>query len=144
MERSKRRSLLEEELLHRQALSMAIQQHQLSQRFEGSMSRRIGSTTSRRRTDLSESSLPNSKQVSFPKPFSFIHLLVLILMFQYLGSIDMYIVRLGQFFGSIFMSLMGQWNSEKLAFFIFVSFSCFLFMYFVEFVVEMMILFLEF
>lgn len=66
MERSKRRSLVEEELLHRQALSMAIQQHQLSQRFEGSMSRRIGSTTSRRRADLSESSLPNSKQVSFP------------------------------------------------------------------------------
>ncbi|XP_055834175.1 putative methylesterase 12, chloroplastic [Solanum dulcamara] len=63
MERSKRRSLLEEELLHRQALSMAIQQHQLSQRFESSVSRRIGSTTSRRRTDLSESSLPNSKQL---------------------------------------------------------------------------------
>lgn len=38
----------EEELLHRQALAMARQQHQLSQRFEGSMSRRIGSTSSRR------------------------------------------------------------------------------------------------
>ncbi|KAL3641458.1 putative methylesterase 12, chloroplastic [Castilleja foliolosa] len=47
---SKRRSLMEEELLHKQALAMAIQQHQLSQRFDnGSMSRRIGSTSSRRR-----------------------------------------------------------------------------------------------
>ncbi|GAV80240.1 Abhydrolase_6 domain-containing protein [Cephalotus follicularis] len=48
--RSQRKLLAEEEMLHRQALSMAIQQHQLSQRFEGSMSRRIGSTSSRRRT----------------------------------------------------------------------------------------------
>ncbi|XP_068652672.1 putative methylesterase 14, chloroplastic [Aristolochia californica] len=47
---SQRKMAMEEELLHRQALSMAIQQHQLSQRFEGSMSRRIGSTSSRRRT----------------------------------------------------------------------------------------------
>ncbi|XP_055831854.1 putative methylesterase 12, chloroplastic [Solanum dulcamara] len=62
MERSKRRSLLEEELLHRQALSMAIQQHQLSQRFDGSISRRIGSTSSRRRNDLPEQ-LANSKQL---------------------------------------------------------------------------------
>ncbi|KAH6763825.1 methyl esterase 12 [Perilla frutescens var. hirtella] len=47
---SKRRSSVEEELLHRQALAMAIQQHQLSQRFDnGSMSRRLGSTSSRRR-----------------------------------------------------------------------------------------------
>ncbi|XP_057793661.1 putative methylesterase 12, chloroplastic [Salvia miltiorrhiza] len=47
---SKRRSSMEEELLHRQALAMAIQQHQLSQRFDnGSMSRRLGSTSSRRR-----------------------------------------------------------------------------------------------
>ncbi|XP_009628609.1 putative methylesterase 14, chloroplastic [Nicotiana tabacum] len=62
MERSKRRSLVEEELLHRQALAMAIQQHQLSQRFEGSMSRRIGgSTSSRRRTDSSDPA-PNFKQ----------------------------------------------------------------------------------
>ncbi|RWW67630.1 hypothetical protein BHE74_00024905 [Ensete ventricosum] len=51
----------EEELLHRQALAMAIQQHQLSQRFEGSMSRRIGSTSSRRR-DLPDS-ITNGKQV---------------------------------------------------------------------------------
>ncbi|XP_039133884.1 putative methylesterase 14, chloroplastic isoform X2 [Dioscorea cayenensis subsp. rotundata] len=42
----------EDEQLHRQALAMAIQQHQLSQRFEGSMSRRItGSTSSRRLAD---------------------------------------------------------------------------------------------
>lgn len=64
-ERSKRRSVMEEELLHRQALAMAIQQHQLSQRFEGSMSRRIGSTASRRRNDLPES-LNDSKQVPCP------------------------------------------------------------------------------
>lgn len=52
MGRGSQRKLLsaEEEFLHRQALSMAIQQHQLSQRFDGSMSRRIGSTSSRRRT----------------------------------------------------------------------------------------------
>ncbi|KAF7824987.1 putative methylesterase 12, chloroplastic [Senna tora] len=49
MGRSQRKLLAEEEYLHRQALSMALQQHQLSQRFEGSMSRRIGSTSSRRR-----------------------------------------------------------------------------------------------
>lgn len=48
--RSQRKMLDEEEFLHRQALSMAIQQHQLSQRFDGSMSRRIGSTSSRRHT----------------------------------------------------------------------------------------------
>ncbi|XP_031110597.1 putative methylesterase 12, chloroplastic [Ipomoea triloba] len=63
VERSKRRSVMEEELLHRQALSMAIQQHQLSQRFEGSMSRRIGSTSSRRRNDLSESFPASNKQL---------------------------------------------------------------------------------
>ncbi|XP_016493570.1 putative methylesterase 12, chloroplastic [Nicotiana tabacum] len=63
-ERSKRRSLMEEELLHRQALSMAIQQHQLSQRFDGgSMSRRIGSTSSRRRNDFPDQLAVNSKQV---------------------------------------------------------------------------------
>ncbi|KAL4386490.1 hypothetical protein GQ457_09G006390 [Hibiscus cannabinus] len=49
--RSQRKMLSEEELLHRQALSMALHQHQLSQRFDGSMSRRIGSTSSRRHTD---------------------------------------------------------------------------------------------
>ncbi|KAJ6884603.1 hypothetical protein NC652_031569 [Populus alba x Populus x berolinensis] len=49
MGRSQRKLLAEEEFLHRQALSMALQQHQLSQRFDGSMSRRIGSTSSRRR-----------------------------------------------------------------------------------------------
>ncbi|XP_010246768.1 PREDICTED: putative methylesterase 14, chloroplastic [Nelumbo nucifera] len=47
---SQRKMAAEEEFLHRQALSMAIHQHQLSQRFDGSMSRRIGSTSSRRRT----------------------------------------------------------------------------------------------
>ncbi|KAH7524882.1 hypothetical protein FEM48_Zijuj06G0166300 [Ziziphus jujuba var. spinosa] len=46
--RSQRKLLAEEEFLHKQALSMALNQHQLSQRFEGSMSRRIGSTSSRR------------------------------------------------------------------------------------------------
>ncbi|XP_064979141.1 putative methylesterase 14, chloroplastic isoform X2 [Musa acuminata AAA Group] len=54
----------EEELLHRQALAMAIQQHQLSQRFEGSMSRRIGSTSSRRRD------LPDSITNGKPHPVS--------------------------------------------------------------------------
>lgn len=63
MGRSQRKLLAEEELLHRQALSMAIHQHQLSQRFDGSMSRRIGSTSSRRR-NLSESlSFNNGKQL---------------------------------------------------------------------------------
>ncbi|VFQ69870.1 unnamed protein product [Cuscuta campestris] len=61
-DRSKRRSVMEEELLHRQALSMAIQQHQLSQRFDASMSRRIGSTSSRRRNDPSESFPAAAKQ----------------------------------------------------------------------------------
>lgn len=59
--RSQRKMLDEEEFLHRQALSMAIQQHQLSQRFDGSMSRRIGSTSSRRHT-LSDP-FSNGKQV---------------------------------------------------------------------------------
>ncbi|KAK8608437.1 hypothetical protein V6N13_023861 [Hibiscus sabdariffa] len=49
--RSQRKMLAEEELLHRQALSMALHQHQLSQRFDGSMSRRTSSTTSRRHAD---------------------------------------------------------------------------------------------
>ncbi|XAR55654.1 Pheophorbidase [Bertholletia excelsa] len=60
--RSQRKMLSEEEMLHRQALSMAIQQHQLSQRFDGSMSRRIGGSTSSRRRNLPES-FSNSKQV---------------------------------------------------------------------------------
>ncbi|KAF5731546.1 putative methylesterase 14 chloroplastic [Tripterygium wilfordii] len=59
--RSQRKLLAEEELLHRQALSMVLQQHQLSQRFDGSMSRRIGSTSSRRRT-LAEDPISNGKQ----------------------------------------------------------------------------------
>lgn len=53
------RKLVTEEELHLQALSMALQQH--SQRFEGSMSRRIGSTSSRRRT--LPDSVPVNKQV---------------------------------------------------------------------------------
>lgn len=61
--RSQRKMVSEEELLHRQALAMVIQQHQLSQRFNGSMSRRIGSTSSRRR-DLPDS-ITNGKQVTF-------------------------------------------------------------------------------
>ncbi|KAK7271386.1 hypothetical protein RJT34_27237 [Clitoria ternatea] len=55
------RKLVSEEELHLQALSMALQQHQLSQRFEGSMSRRIGSS---RRHAVSESFAANAnKQV---------------------------------------------------------------------------------
>ncbi|KAL8485880.1 hypothetical protein ACS0TY_027968 [Phlomoides rotata] len=64
---SKRRSSMEEELLHKQALAMAIQQHQLSQRFDnGSMSRRIGSTSRRRAANLSDpfSCANNTKQMS--------------------------------------------------------------------------------
>ncbi|CAA0838727.1 Putative methylesterase 12- chloroplastic [Striga hermonthica] len=70
---SKRKGLTEEEVLHRQALAMAIKQHsQVSQRFDcnnnGSMSRRVGSTSSRRRpTDLSEKleNLENIKRKKF-------------------------------------------------------------------------------
>ncbi|KAI0511547.1 hypothetical protein KFK09_012177 [Dendrobium nobile] len=51
--RPRRKIITEEDLLHRQALAMAIQQHQLSQRFDGSMSRRIGSTSSRKQTPSS-------------------------------------------------------------------------------------------
>ncbi|KAG6656295.1 putative methylesterase 14, chloroplastic [Carya illinoinensis] len=61
MVRSQRKMLSEEEFLHRQALSMALHQHQLSQRFEGSMSRRIGSTSFRRR-NLPDDLLSNEKQ----------------------------------------------------------------------------------
>ncbi|KAI3773668.1 hypothetical protein L1987_48198 [Smallanthus sonchifolius] len=49
--RSQKKLQSDEELLHIQALSLAIQHHQSSQRFEGSMSRRIGSTSSRRRSN---------------------------------------------------------------------------------------------
>ncbi|KAG6659230.1 putative methylesterase 14, chloroplastic isoform X2 [Carya illinoinensis] len=61
MGRSQRKLLAEEEYLHKQALSMALHQHQLSQRFEGSMSRRIGSTSSRRR-NLPDDPISNEKQ----------------------------------------------------------------------------------
>ncbi|KNA08372.1 hypothetical protein SOVF_163240 [Spinacia oleracea] len=64
--RSQRKLLEDEEVaLHRRALSMALQQHQLSQRFDpGSMSSRrvAGGATSRRRT-LSDP-FSNSKQAS--------------------------------------------------------------------------------
>ncbi|XP_078434141.1 putative methylesterase 14, chloroplastic [Wolffia australiana] len=53
-QRSGRNTASEEEMIHRQALAMILQQNQLSQRFDGSMSRRIGSTSSRRK-NLSES-----------------------------------------------------------------------------------------
>ncbi|CAH8332001.1 unnamed protein product [Eruca vesicaria subsp. sativa] len=59
--RSQRKLLGDEEMLHRRALSMAIHQAQLSQRFDGSMSRRVGSTSSRRQT-LSDP-FSNNKQV---------------------------------------------------------------------------------
>lgn len=72
--RSQRKMLAEEELIHRQALSMAIQQHHLSQRFEGSMSRRIGGSTSSRRHNLPDS-LSLSKEVtrSLSYLFMFLH-----------------------------------------------------------------------
>uniref|UniRef100_A0A5B7B8Q4 AB hydrolase-1 domain-containing protein n=1 Tax=Davidia involucrata TaxID=16924 RepID=A0A5B7B8Q4_DAVIN len=76
MGRSQRKMLAEEEFLQRQALSMAIHQHQLSQRFDGSMSRRIGSTSSRRRTlsDLSASKqLPEFLENIKTKKFVLIH-----------------------------------------------------------------------
>ncbi|KAJ6795312.1 putative methylesterase 14, chloroplastic isoform X2 [Iris pallida] len=52
----------EEEMLHRQALAMAIHQHQLSHRFDGSMSRRTGSNSSRTLTASSDRF--NPKQIS--------------------------------------------------------------------------------
>lgn len=60
--KSQRKMAVEEELLHRQALAMAIHQHQISQRFEGSMSRRVNGSTSSRRHNLSDRF--TSKQVS--------------------------------------------------------------------------------
>ncbi|XP_022948758.1 putative methylesterase 12, chloroplastic [Cucurbita moschata] len=47
--RSQRKLQSEEEYLQKQALSLALHQLQLSQRFDGSTSKRIGSTSSRRR-----------------------------------------------------------------------------------------------
>lgn len=87
---SKRRSSMEEELLHRQALAMAIQQHQLSQRFDGgSMSRRLGSTSSRRRATNSDPfSTTNSKPVNFAffLSFSFFEVPLFVLIDVWLGS----------------------------------------------------------
>ncbi|CAG7863870.1 unnamed protein product [Brassica rapa] len=62
MNRSQRKQLADEELLHRRALSMAIHQTQLSQRFDGSMSRRVGSTSTRKHRTLSDP-FSNGKQV---------------------------------------------------------------------------------
>ncbi|KAM5574922.1 putative methylesterase 12, chloroplastic [Rosa sericea] len=74
--RSQRKMLAEDEFLHRQALSMAIQQHQLSQRFDGSMSRRINGSTSSRRTTLPESvakQVPENLDNITTKKFILIH-----------------------------------------------------------------------
>lgn len=60
LSRSMRKMPADEEMIHRQALAMAIQHQQLSQRFEGSMSRRIGSSS--RRRNLPDS-VVNGKQV---------------------------------------------------------------------------------
>nr|XP_043635502.1 putative methylesterase 12, chloroplastic isoform X2 [Erigeron canadensis] len=60
---NKKKIQTDEEILHMQALSLAIQHHQQSQRFEngGSMSRRIGSTSSRRRNNpVSDQPLTNN------------------------------------------------------------------------------------
>ncbi|XP_008219048.1 PREDICTED: putative methylesterase 14, chloroplastic [Prunus mume] len=73
--RSQRKLLAEEEFLHRQALSMALHQHQLSQRFDGSMSRRIGSTSSRRLTDpfANGKQVPESLENIQTKKFILVH-----------------------------------------------------------------------
>jgi len=70
MGRSQRKPVSEEEL-HLQALSMALQQHQLSQRFEGSMSRRIGSS---RRHAVSESF--SAKQVCASFGYSIVYYII--------------------------------------------------------------------
>ncbi|CAF2225237.1 hypothetical protein HID58_028981 [Brassica napus] len=62
MNRSQRKLLAEEEMLHRRALSIAIRQTQLSQRFDGSMSKRVGSTSTRKQRTLSDP-FSNAKQV---------------------------------------------------------------------------------
>lgn len=61
--RSQRKLLGDEEMLHRRALSMAIHQAQLSQRFDGSISRRVGSTSYRRQT-LSDPFSNNQQVIS--------------------------------------------------------------------------------
>lgn len=52
--KSERKMEAEQKLLHHQALAMAIHQHQLSQRFDGSLSRRMVGSTSSRRHDISD------------------------------------------------------------------------------------------
>ncbi|KAH0926421.1 hypothetical protein HID58_018787 [Brassica napus] len=62
MNLSQRKLLADEEMLHRRALSMAIHQAQLSQIFDGSMSRRARSTGTRKQRTLSDP-FSNGKQV---------------------------------------------------------------------------------
>lgn len=64
MNRSQRKLLADEEMLHRRALSMAIRQTQLSQRFDGSMSKRVGSTSTRKQQRTLSDPFSNAKQVS--------------------------------------------------------------------------------
>lgn len=64
MNRSQRKLLADEEMLHRRALSMAIHQAQLSQRFDGSMSRRVGGSTSTRKQRTLSDPFSNGKQVT--------------------------------------------------------------------------------
>ncbi|KAM1968031.1 hypothetical protein ACFX15_043003 [Malus domestica] len=52
MSRSQRRLAGEKDWLHRQALSRVLHQHQMSPRFDGSKSRRVGGSTSFRRLTL--------------------------------------------------------------------------------------------
>ncbi|KAJ4881420.1 hypothetical protein Rs2_38475 [Raphanus sativus] len=63
MNRSQRKLLADEEMLHRRALSMAIRQTQLSQRFDGSMSKRVGSTSTRKQQRTLSDPFSNAKQV---------------------------------------------------------------------------------
>ncbi|KAM7512697.1 hypothetical protein LguiB_011572 [Lonicera macranthoides] len=99
MGRSQRKLLADEELLHRQALSMAIHQHQLSQRFDGSMSRRIGSTSSRRRNNFSDS-FTNGKQV-IGHYEAFFEKLVLSILGECLYLLDLSFSIMGLFVNSI-------------------------------------------
>ncbi|CAF2098779.1 unnamed protein product [Brassica rapa] len=68
MNLSQRKLLADEEMLHRRALSMAIHQAQLSQIFDGSMSRRARSTGTRKQRTLSDP-FSNGKQVTGSLPF---------------------------------------------------------------------------
>lgn len=85
----------EDELLHHQALAMAIHQHQLSQRFDGSMSRRIGSTSSRRR-DLPDS-VTNGKLV-------ILHCIFLVFFPGFLYQFNSSSI----FFAAVFLAIVGE------------------------------------